>query len=192
MTAFPYVYRWNLMGRKGQRCRVTARGARNSRRVQFEDGHVAIVCGNALRKAPPPVWSIVSPAPKSAILALAPAPARVRRLFFAQATRFAETVAAYRDDEPVAILMLGRHGWRRTEIAFAESAAASAHIGRLLRMAQLTLLPIAQTRLIVARVNPANTAGQRLVALLGFRQRAKRPDLWTLRSDRHGKHPRRQ
>jgi hypothetical protein len=183
VTAFPYIFRWNLMGRKGQLCRVVMRGTRNSRLVEFEDGHRAVTSGNALRKAPPPVWRIVSPAPRSAVLALAPAPARVRRLFFAQAIRFAESAAVMRGDEAIAIMMLGRHGWRRTEIAFAGSPAASAHIGRLIRMAQLTLLPLAQTRLIVAKVNPANRAGQRLASLTGFRPaKMKRRDLWILRS----------
>ncbi|MEO9613621.1 MAG: hypothetical protein ABJG86_11150 [Nitratireductor sp.] len=46
-----YVYRWNRMGRKGQRCRVTARGALNSARVEFDDGFVAIISRYALRRA---------------------------------------------------------------------------------------------------------------------------------------------
>lgn len=51
MNGFPYIFRWNRMGRKGQRCRVTARGAMNSCRVEFEDGFVAITSRNAIRKA---------------------------------------------------------------------------------------------------------------------------------------------
>lgn len=181
--SFPYVYRWDRMGRKGQRCRVLVRGTRNSRLVEFEDGHRAVTSGNALRKAPPPVWRIVSPPPRSAVISLAPAPARVRRLFFAQATRYAESVAVFRDDEPIAIMMLGRHGWRRTECAFAFAPAAASHIGRLVRMAQLTLLPLAETHLIVAKVNPANRVGQRLASFVGFRMaKLKRRDLWILRS----------
>jgi hypothetical protein len=46
-----YIYRWNRMGRKGQRCVVLARGAMNSCRVLFEDGFEAITSRNALKKA---------------------------------------------------------------------------------------------------------------------------------------------
>lgn len=53
MDDFPYVYRWNRMGRKGQRCRVTARGTMNSCRVEFEDGYTAITSRNAVRRAKP-------------------------------------------------------------------------------------------------------------------------------------------
>ena len=45
-----YIYRWNRMGRKGQSCRVLARGKRNSCAVEFEDGFRAITSRNALRR----------------------------------------------------------------------------------------------------------------------------------------------
>ncbi len=48
-----YVYFWNRMGRKGQLCRVTARGKMNSVRVVFEDGYTAITSRHALRKPKP-------------------------------------------------------------------------------------------------------------------------------------------
>jgi hypothetical protein len=48
-----YTYRWDRQGRKGQRCKVTARGKFNSIRVEFEDGYVMITSGNAIRRAPP-------------------------------------------------------------------------------------------------------------------------------------------
>ena len=48
---FPYIYRWNRCGRKGQRCMVTARGTLNSCRVVFEDGFVMITSRNAIKKA---------------------------------------------------------------------------------------------------------------------------------------------
>lgn len=51
IAAFPYVYAWNRMGRKGQRCRVLSRGKMNSCAVEFEDGHRAVTSRNALRKA---------------------------------------------------------------------------------------------------------------------------------------------
>ncbi len=48
-----YVYRWDRQGRKGQTCKVTARGKFNSIRVEFEeDGYVMITSGNAIRKVP--------------------------------------------------------------------------------------------------------------------------------------------
>lgn len=47
-----YIFRWDRCGRKGQRCRVTARGKMNSCRVEFEeDGFVMITSRNALRRA---------------------------------------------------------------------------------------------------------------------------------------------
>lgn len=48
--AFPYVYRWDRCGRKGQRCRVFARGTMNSVGLEFEDGFRMVTSGNALRK----------------------------------------------------------------------------------------------------------------------------------------------
>lgn len=48
---FPLVYRWDRQGRKGQPCKVTARGKMNSVRVEFEDGYRMITSGNALRRA---------------------------------------------------------------------------------------------------------------------------------------------
>lgn len=45
-----YIYRWDRQGRKGQTCKVTARGKFNSIRVVFEDGYVMITSGNAIRK----------------------------------------------------------------------------------------------------------------------------------------------
>lgn len=53
MTDFPYIFRWNRHGRKGQPCRLTARGKMNSIRVEFADGFVMITSGNAIRKAVP-------------------------------------------------------------------------------------------------------------------------------------------
>jgi hypothetical protein len=68
---YRYIYRWDRNGRKGQRCRVTARSkaalrtfalpgfgepaaARfNSIRVEFADDFVMITSGNAIRKATP-------------------------------------------------------------------------------------------------------------------------------------------
>jgi hypothetical protein len=51
MTDQLYIYRWDRQGRKGQTCRVTARGKFNSIRVVFEsDGYVMITSGNAIRK----------------------------------------------------------------------------------------------------------------------------------------------
>ncbi|WP_164783813.1 MULTISPECIES: hypothetical protein [unclassified Mesorhizobium] len=48
-----HIYRWNRHGRKGQACRVTARGKMNSIRVEFADGYVMITSGNAIRKRKP-------------------------------------------------------------------------------------------------------------------------------------------
>lgn len=57
MSAFPYIYRWDRCGRKGQRCRVFARSRRwtngksmNSVGLEFEDGFRMVTSGNALRK----------------------------------------------------------------------------------------------------------------------------------------------
>lgn len=57
---FPYVYRWDRAGRKGQLCRVVARSDRHkvdgrcapvSVMVEFEDGGKLVTSGNALRRA---------------------------------------------------------------------------------------------------------------------------------------------
>ena len=48
-----YIYRWNRLGRKGQRCTVTARGSLNSCRVVFGDGLVMITSRSALMRADP-------------------------------------------------------------------------------------------------------------------------------------------
>lgn len=49
-----YIYRWDRCGRKGQRCKVTARGKLNSCRLEFEDGFIMITSRNAIKKAPAP------------------------------------------------------------------------------------------------------------------------------------------
>lgn len=48
---YPYIYFWNRMGRKGQRCRVLVRGKMNSCAIEFEYGFKAVTSRNALRKA---------------------------------------------------------------------------------------------------------------------------------------------
>lgn len=126
-------------------------------------------------------WRIVSPAPRVAALALAGARARVRRLTLAQ-VRNADSAAVYRGAEPMAVVMFARHGWRRVEMALAVSPAAAPHMKRLVRMAQLTLARMAEDRLVVAYVDPANSAGRRMAMLVGFRRaRLKSPALWTFR-----------
>lgn len=45
-----YIYRWDRCGRKGQRCRVFARGTMNSVGLAFEDGFTMVTSGNALRR----------------------------------------------------------------------------------------------------------------------------------------------
>lgn len=46
-----YIYRWDRHGRKGQRCRIFARGTMNSVGLEFDDGFRMISSGNALRRA---------------------------------------------------------------------------------------------------------------------------------------------
>lgn len=45
-----YVYRWNRQGRKGQRCRLLARGTMNSCLLVFGDGYTMVSSRNALMK----------------------------------------------------------------------------------------------------------------------------------------------
>jgi hypothetical protein len=52
-NAITYIYRWNRQGRKGQPCQVTARGARNTIRVEFADGYIMFTSGNAIRRLRP-------------------------------------------------------------------------------------------------------------------------------------------
>lgn len=49
---FPYVYRWNRNGRKGQRCAVPVRGTFNSCLVVFADGYKMVTIRSAIKKAP--------------------------------------------------------------------------------------------------------------------------------------------
>lgn len=48
-----YIYRWDRHGRKGQRCRLIARGKMNSICVEFADGYRMITSGNAIRRSRP-------------------------------------------------------------------------------------------------------------------------------------------
>ncbi|MBZ9985711.1 hypothetical protein LB572_01225 [Mesorhizobium sp. BH1-1-5] len=66
--AYPYIFRWDRHGRKGQACTVTARSKAapgtfalpgfgrpasprfNSIRVEFADGYVMVTSGNAIRR----------------------------------------------------------------------------------------------------------------------------------------------
>jgi len=64
MCGFPYVWFWRQKpgydrgtmprvfdrDRKGERCRVVARGAMNSALVEFEDGYRVVTSRNGLRK----------------------------------------------------------------------------------------------------------------------------------------------
>lgn len=53
LDSFPYIYRWDRQGRKGQRCAVDIRAkVMNSCLVRFEDGYTMVTSRNALRKAP--------------------------------------------------------------------------------------------------------------------------------------------
>jgi hypothetical protein len=49
---YGYVWWWRkrLPERKGQRCRILARGSRNSVAVEFEDGHRVITSRWAVRR----------------------------------------------------------------------------------------------------------------------------------------------
>jgi hypothetical protein len=135
-------------------------------------------------------WRLVSPAPRIAALDLAGAHARVRRLVLSQVRDF-DSVAIYRGEDCMAVVYFCRHGWRRTEMALSIAPAARQHMGRLVRMAQLTLFAMAETHLIVARIRSSNHAGQRMAMLVGFH--AHRNDglgVWILRKGRHVIDPR--
>jgi hypothetical protein len=51
MQDFPYVYRLDRQDRKGQLCRVLARGNMNSCLVEFPDGYRMVTSRNAIGKA---------------------------------------------------------------------------------------------------------------------------------------------
>ncbi|ESY05342.1 hypothetical protein X752_25910 [Mesorhizobium sp. LNJC398B00] len=140
----------------------------------------------------PAEWRLVSPAPRIAVLDLAGAGARVRRLVLAQArnTEAVQTVAIYCGDDCMAVVYFGRHGWRRTEMALSIAPAARQHMRRLVRMAQLTLFAMAETHLIVARIRSNNHAGQRMAMLVGFHAHGNsEPGVWILRKGRHERDP---
>jgi hypothetical protein len=46
----PYRWHWNRLGRKGQRCRVVARGRMNSALLEFEDGFRVVTSRSGLRR----------------------------------------------------------------------------------------------------------------------------------------------
>ena len=139
-----------------------------------------------------PAWRLVSPAPASACLRLAGPVARVRRAFLQQ-RREAQSVAVYRGDDVIAVVMFARHGWRRQEMALAVARDAHVHMRRLVRMAQLTLNAMAETSLIVAEVRPGNGAGERMAAMVGFvPARLSRPGYWIFRKGHHGGDSRRR
>lgn len=48
-----YVYAWNRCGRKGQTCKLLARGAMNSCLLEFDDGFRMVTSRNALRRTNP-------------------------------------------------------------------------------------------------------------------------------------------
>ncbi len=107
--------------------------------------------------------------------------------------RTVDSVAVYRGDEAIAVVMFCRHGWRRTEMALALHPDAHQFMRRLVRMAQLTLLAMAETRLIVANIKPGHSPGERMAMLVGFRRaRLKQLGVWVLREDEHGLDIRRQ
>ncbi|MDG4894628.1 hypothetical protein P9272_13705 [Mesorhizobium sp. WSM4976] len=136
------------------------------------------------------MWRIVSPAPKTAALDLAGAGARVRRIVLQQVRDF-ETVAIYRGDDCMAVAYFCRHGWRRTEMALSIAPAGARHMRRLVRIAQLTLFAMAETRLIVARIGRSNHAGQRMAMLVGFHAHGNfDPGVWILRKGKHELDPR--
>jgi hypothetical protein len=51
MQDFPHIYRWDRQDRKGQMCRVLARGNMNSCLVEFPDGYCMVTSRNAIGKA---------------------------------------------------------------------------------------------------------------------------------------------
>jgi hypothetical protein len=54
MSDFPYYYAWgnNEVRKpyKGKKCRVLARGKKNTIQIEFECGHKMITSGNSIRK----------------------------------------------------------------------------------------------------------------------------------------------
>jgi hypothetical protein len=58
---YPYIYHWANLPKigpiperadhKGKKCRILARGKRNSIQLEFEDGHRTITSGNSIRRA---------------------------------------------------------------------------------------------------------------------------------------------
>lgn len=49
-AAIWYRYAWSRQGRKGDRCRVIARGRMNSILVEFADGYRMVTSGNSTRR----------------------------------------------------------------------------------------------------------------------------------------------
>jgi hypothetical protein len=68
VSDYPYIFRWKLCGRQGERCAVLARGRMNSCRIQFEsDGRVMITSRNAIRKAKDTDDKVTAPEPQRSL-----------------------------------------------------------------------------------------------------------------------------
>lgn len=135
----------------------------------------------SMSSSPDPAWRIVSPAPRTAGLSLAGVHPRVRRMVLSQ-IRTVDSVAIYRGDEAIAVAMFCRHGCRRIEMALALHPDSHRWMRRLVRIAQLTLWGMAETRLIVANIKPGHGAGERMAMLVGFRRaRLKQLGVWVFR-----------
>jgi hypothetical protein len=54
MPTYPYYYAWRNNSKRltlyQRRCRIVARGSRNSRLIEFENGQRECVSGNAIRR----------------------------------------------------------------------------------------------------------------------------------------------
>jgi hypothetical protein len=125
-------------------------------------------------------WRIVTPAPRTAALALAGPRARERRGVLAQ-LRNDDSAAVYRDGEPVALVMF-RNRFGSIQMALCLSPDAVPHLRRLVRLAQLTLDRLAHDRPVVARVRPGHRPGERMAAMVGFRRvRAGQAGWWVYR-----------
>lgn len=124
----------------------------------------------------------VSPAPWTAVLALAGPRGPLRRMLIAQRNQ-SQTIAGYVGGQPAALVMILPLRRRLAELALAIAPGAAAAMLRLVRTLHLTLARIAETGVLVfCRIHPMNRAGQRMAAAAGFRPgRMKDPAIWLFR-----------
>jgi hypothetical protein len=110
---------------------------------------------------------VVSPAPMSAALNLAPMAARYRKAVLWQVRNY-QSIGFEAAGQWIAVAMMRPRPCGRLELALLICRKAMPHMRALVRQAQLTLALLAQNYVVFAIIDTANRAGQRMAAMIGM------------------------